>query len=58
MSNAVVKDESDFSSFPLDLLQVSFYKLMDLGQVNLPLDPQWMMRAVKPLGFLNTKFVP
>ena len=60
MSNVVVKDETDFSFCPLDLLQVPFYKLMDMGQVNLPLDPQWMMRAVKPLGllvFLNTELV-
>ena len=61
MSNVIVKDEIDFSFCPLDLLQVPFYKLMDMGQVNLPLDPQWMMRAVKPLRllvFFNTEFVP
>ena len=61
MPKVVVKDEIDFSFCPLDLLQVPFCKLMDLGQVSLPLDAQWMMLAVKPLGvlvFLNTEFVP
>ena len=48
----VGKDEIDFSFSPLDVLQVPFCKLIDMGQVNLPLDPQWMMRAVKPLGLL------
>ena len=54
MSNVVVKDEVDFSFCPLDLLQVPFCKLIDMGMghVNLSLDPQWMMRAVKPLGLL------
>ena len=52
MSNVVVKNEIDVLFCPLDLLQVPFCKLIDMGQVNLPLDPQWMVRTVKPLGLL------